>query len=104
MLREYLISEAMAALGRADDAVAGGGGDRRDGAARDGPLPGAVLARVAASHIRVGTFQFFSARGDQAKLTALLHYTIARHYPRAGWQPRLRLWRCSMRWRRGRRG
>ena len=46
-----------------------------------GGLPGAVVARVAASHIRVGTFQFFSARGDQAMLKALMGYTIARHYP-----------------------
>ena len=46
-----------------------------------GPLPGAVVARVAASHIRVGTFQFFHARGEVDKLRALLDYTIARHYP-----------------------
>ena len=46
-----------------------------------GPLPGAVVARVAASHIRVGSFQFFSARGETDKLRALLDYTIARHYP-----------------------
>ena len=47
----------------------------------DGRLPGAVLARVAASHIRVGTFQFFAARGEGDKLQALADYTIARHYP-----------------------
>ena len=51
--------------------------DRRD----TGTLPGAVLARVAASHIRVGTFQFFSARGEVEKLRALMDYTIARHFP-----------------------
>ncbi len=48
-----------------------------------GRLPGAVLARVAASHIRVGTFQFFAARGEADKLRALTDYTIARHYPGA---------------------
>ena len=48
-----------------------------------GRLPGAVLARVAASHIRVGTFQFFAARGETDKLRALMDYTIARHYPEA---------------------
>ncbi|NEY91267.1 protein adenylyltransferase SelO [Tabrizicola oligotrophica] len=81
MLREYLISEAMAALGipttRSLAVVATGETVWRDGAA----LPGAVLARVAASHIRVGTFQFFAARGEADKLRALVDYTIARHYP-----------------------
>ena len=81
MLREYLISEAMAALGvpttRSLAVVATGEAVWRD----SGRLPGAVLARVAASHIRVGTFQYFSARGEAAKLRALLDYTIARHYP-----------------------
>ena len=81
MLREYLISEAMAVLGvpttRSLAVVATGEDILREA----GMLPGAVLARVAASHIRVGTFQFFSARGDQDKLAALLHYTMARHYP-----------------------
>ena len=46
-------------------------------------LPGAVLTRVAASHVRVGTFQYFAARGDQEALQALLDYVIARHYPEA---------------------
>lgn len=81
MLREYLISEAMAALGvpttRALAVVATGEQILRD----SGPLPGAVLARVAASHIRVGTFAFFAAREDGATLRALTAYTIARHYP-----------------------
>ena len=81
MLREYLISEAMAAMGipttRALAVVATGETIWRDA----GPLPGAVLARVAASHIRVGSFQFFAARGETDKLAALLDYTIARHYP-----------------------
>jgi uncharacterized protein YdiU (UPF0061 family) len=83
MLREYVISEAMAALGvpttRCLAVVATGEDILRD----TGLLPGAVVARVAASHIRVGTFQFFSARGEVDKLRALLDYTIARHYPEA---------------------
>ena len=82
MLREYLISEAMHALGipttRALAVVATG-----ERVYRDEPLPGAVLTRVAASHIRVGTFQYFAARGDQEGLRALLDYVIARHYPSA---------------------
>lgn len=81
MLREYLISEAMAALGiptsRALAVVATGERVWRD----DGPLPGAVLARVAASHIRIGSFQFLAARGEEDKLRALMDYTIARHFP-----------------------
>ena len=81
MLREYVISEAMAAMGipttRALAVVATGETVWREA----GPLPGAVVARVAASHIRVGSFQFFSARGETDKLRALLDYTIARHYP-----------------------
>ncbi|GAB1479776.1 YdiU family protein [Paracoccaceae bacterium] len=81
MLREFLISEAMAALGvpttRSLAVVATGETVRRDG----GMLPGAVVARVAASHIRVGSFQFWAARGDGDKLRALLDYTITRHFP-----------------------
>jgi serine/tyrosine/threonine adenylyltransferase len=81
MLREYLISEAMHALGipttRSLAVVTTGETVWREA----GGLPGAVVARIAASHIRVGTFQFFSARGDQAMLKALTDYTIARHYP-----------------------
>jgi serine/tyrosine/threonine adenylyltransferase len=80
MLREYLISEAMAALGvpttRSLAVVATG-----ETVWREAALPGAVLARVAASHLRVGTFQFFAARGDKAQLKALADYTIARHDP-----------------------
>jgi uncharacterized protein YdiU (UPF0061 family) len=80
MLREYVISEAMHALGvpttRALAVVATG-----EDIAREDWLPGAVLARVAASHIRVGTFQFFAARGDWAAVARLLDYAIARHYP-----------------------
>ena len=83
MLREYLISEAMHALGvpttRSLAVVATGEKVFRDG----GALPGAVLARVAASHVRVGTFQYFTARGDQDAVRALLDYVITRHYPAA---------------------
>jgi serine/tyrosine/threonine adenylyltransferase len=80
VLREYLVAEAMHALGvptsRALAAVATG-----ETIYRETPLPGAVLTRVAASHIRIGTFQFFAARSDAAKVKALADYTIARHYP-----------------------
>src|SRR5207249_7119937 len=81
MLREVLISEAMHALGipttRALAVAATGEDVYRD----EGTLPGAVLTRVAASHIRVGTFQFFAARGDVESLRKLAEYTIARHDP-----------------------
>ncbi len=81
MLREFLISEAMAALGvpttRSLAVVATGETVWRDGLAQ----PGAVVARVAASHIRVGSFQFLAARGEEDKLRALIDYTIARHFP-----------------------
>lgn len=80
VLREYLIGEAMHALRipttRALAAVVTG-----EPVYREGALPGAVLTRVAASHIRVGTFEFFAARGDQEKVRRLADYVIARHYP-----------------------
>ncbi len=80
MLREYLISEAMAALGvpttRCLAVVATG-----EPVYRDRPLPGAVLTRVAASHIRVGTFEWAGLSGDPADLRAICRYTIVRHYP-----------------------
>ncbi|MDQ0507448.1 protein adenylyltransferase SelO [Xanthobacter agilis] len=80
VLREYLVSEAMAALGvpttRTLAAVTTG-----DPVWRERALPGGVLARVASSHIRIGTFQFFAARKDTEGLRALADYTIARHYP-----------------------
>jgi len=80
MLREVLIGEAMHALGipttRALAVVATG-----EPVLREVPLPGAVLTRVAASHIRVGTFQFFAARGDVERVRQLAEYTIARHDP-----------------------
>ncbi|MGR3570827.1 protein adenylyltransferase SelO [Brevirhabdus sp.] len=82
VLREYLVSEAMHALGipttRALAAVATGEKVQRETA-----LPGAVLTRVARSHIRVGTFQFFAARQDTEALRALCDHVIARHYPDA---------------------
>jgi serine/tyrosine/threonine adenylyltransferase len=82
VIREYLISEAMAALGipttRALAAVTTG-----DIVRREMPLPGAVLTRVAASHIRVGTFQFFASRGDVDGVRTLADYVIDRHYPDA---------------------
>ncbi|MCB8823303.1 protein adenylyltransferase SelO [Microvirga rosea] len=82
VLREYLISEAMAALGlpttRALAAVLTG-----EAVIREMPLPGAVLTRVASSHIRVGTFQYFAARQDVEGLRLLADYVIGRHYPHA---------------------
>ena len=82
MLREYLISEAMHALGvpttRSLAVVTTG-----EQVYRDEPLPGAVLTRVASSHVRVGTFQYFAARGDEAALRQLAEYVIGRHYPAA---------------------
>lgn len=83
VLREYVLSEAMHALGiptsRALAAVSTGEPVWRE----QGALPGAVLTRVASSHIRVGTFQFFAARRDVEGLKALYDYTVARHYPDA---------------------
>ncbi|RGP37187.1 protein adenylyltransferase SelO [Pseudotabrizicola alkalilacus] len=81
MLREYLISEAMAALGVPTTrslAVALTGEDVRREAGR---LPGAVVTRVAASHLRVGTLQFWAARGDHDALARVVDYAIARHDP-----------------------
>jgi uncharacterized protein YdiU (UPF0061 family) len=80
MLREYVISEAMHALGIPTTrslAVAATG----EPVYRDTQLPGAVLTRVAASHIRVGTMQWAAAHRDLAALRALADYTRARHYP-----------------------
>jgi uncharacterized protein YdiU (UPF0061 family) len=80
MLREYIISEAMHALGipttRSLAVVATG-----ETVYREEPLPGAVLTRVAASHIRVGTFEYAAARGDLDALRALADHTMRRHYP-----------------------
>ncbi|MEY2343150.1 YdiU family protein [Acidithiobacillus sp. IBUN Pt1247-S3] len=80
MLREYLIGEAMHALGipstRALAVVATG-----EAVQREQPLPGAILARVASSHLRVGTFQFVAVREQDELLRRLANYAIARHYP-----------------------
>ena len=80
VLREYLVSEAMNALGipTTRALMAATTGER---VYRDAVLPGAVLTRVAASHIRVGTFQFFAARKDFESLKLLIDHVIARHYP-----------------------
>jgi len=82
VLREYVVSEAMHALGipttRALAAATTG-----ETVHREGPMPGAVLARVAASHIRVGTFQALVARGDLDGLRTLAEHARARHYPEA---------------------
>ena len=80
MLREYIISEAMHALGIPTTrslAVATTG----ETVYRDTALPAAVLTRVAASHIRVGTFEWAAARGDATMMRALINYTLQRHYP-----------------------
>lgn len=80
VLREYIVSEAMAALGvpstRALAAASTG-----QPVLRDRPLPGAVLLRVARSHIRVGTFEFFGCRDDVAGLQLLVSHALRRHYP-----------------------
>ena len=82
MLREYLVGEAMHALGipttRALAVVATG-----ERVVRETMLPGAVLCRVAASHLRVGTFQYAAASGDRDVLRALADHAIARHHPEA---------------------
>ena len=86
MLREYLIGEAMQGLGipttRALAVVATG-----ERVLRERALPGAVLTRVAASHLRVGTFQYAAASGDRERLRALADYAIRRHYPEAADAP-----------------
>jgi uncharacterized protein YdiU (UPF0061 family) len=82
VLREYIVSEFMAAIGvpttRALAAVATG-----EPVFRESALPGALLVRVASSHIRVGTFQYFAARHDNEALRILADHVIARHYPHA---------------------
>ena len=86
-LREFLISEAMAALGipttRALAVVTTG-----SPVFRDGIHAGAVLTRIAASHIRIGTFQYFAARGEEERVRQLADYCIARHYPHIGGRER----------------
>ena len=80
VLREFLVAEAMHALGvpttRALAAVATG-----ERVQPETGLPGAILTRVAASHIRIGTFEYLASRRDMANLNRLIDYTLARHYP-----------------------
>jgi serine/tyrosine/threonine adenylyltransferase len=82
VLREYIVSEAMAALGipttRSLAAVVTG-----ESVVRETLLPGAVLTRVASSHVRVGTFQYFAARSDTEGVRRLADHVIGRHYPQA---------------------
>jgi serine/tyrosine/threonine adenylyltransferase len=82
VLREYIVSEAMAAMGipttRSLAATITG-----ESVMRETVLPGAVLTRVATSHIRVGTFQYFAARSDTEGVRRLADHAIARHYPQA---------------------
>ena len=86
VLREYLVSEAMAAMGvpttRSLAAVATG-----DRVQRERGHPGAVLTRIASSHIRVGTFQFFAAHFGADHVAQLSHYSIRRHFPELGEAP-----------------
>jgi uncharacterized protein YdiU (UPF0061 family) len=87
VLREYVVSEAMAALGipttRSLAAVLTG-----DPVYREVRLPGAVLTRVASSHIRIGTFQYFAARRDTEALKILADYCIQRHFPQLAGEAR----------------
>ena len=82
VLREYIVSEAMSAFGvpttRALAAVATG-----EHVIREGAVPGAIFTRVAASHLRVGTFEYFAARRDTDAIRILADYAIQRHYPGA---------------------
>ncbi len=84
VIREYIVSEAMHGLGipttRSLAAVASGETVYRD----NGPEPGGVLARVAASHVRVGTFEYFARRGDVDSVRRLADYVVQRHYPELG--------------------
>jgi serine/tyrosine/threonine adenylyltransferase len=87
VLREFIVSEAMAALGisttRSLAAVTTGETILR----QDGPLPGAVLTRVSRSHVRVGTFEYFGNRGDTEAVRILADYVIARLYPEVAGAP-----------------
>lgn len=81
MLREYVVSEWMARVGvpttRSLAVIATGDPVLRD----SGPEPGAILVRVATSHLRVGTFEYFAAREDREALFALLDFAVTRHDP-----------------------
>jgi len=80
VLREYIVSEAMSALGipttRALAALFTG-----ERVVREGPVPGAILVRIAKSHIRIGTFEYFAHRGEIDNIKTLANYVIDRHYP-----------------------
>lgn len=82
VIREYIVSEAMHALGvrttRSLAAVITG-----EPVYRETVLPGAIVARVAASHVRIGTFEYFAARGDHDAVQRLADYVVDRHYPEA---------------------
>ena len=86
MLREVLVSEGLHALGipttRSLAVVSTG-----DDVFRDHALPGAILTRVASSHLRVGTFQYFAARGEHERVRQLFDYALARHDPKLAGQP-----------------
>ncbi len=86
MLREYIISEAMHGLGipttRSLAVVATG-----EAVIRETGLPGAILTRVAASHIRVGTFQYIANWGTVEDVRTLADYTLQRHFPDIGKSP-----------------
>ena len=94
VIREYIVSEAMHHLGvpttRALAAVATG-----ETVFREEELPGGILTRVASSHLRIGTFEYFAARADHTGLAALLDYSLNRLYPHAqGENKALTLLRC----------
>ncbi len=80
VLREYLVGEFMHAVGvpttRSLAAITTG-----ETVLRERALPGAILARVASSHLRIGTFQYLAAQGDSVRLRKLADYAIKRHYP-----------------------
>lgn len=90
VLREYLVSEALHHLGlpATRSLAAATTGER---VFRDGALPGAILTRVASSHIRVGTFEYFAARRDLPSLKRLAEYSIQRHYPEIQNEPEAHL-------------
>ncbi|HRO29740.1 MULTISPECIES: YdiU family protein [Micrococcaceae] len=83
MLREYVVSEAMHALGIPSTRSLAVVGTGRSVLREDGPLPGALLARVAASHLRVGSFQYARSLEDPTVLRRLAEHAIARHHPQA---------------------
>ncbi|MEJ1969403.1 MAG: YdiU family protein [Rhizomicrobium sp.] len=81
VLREFLVSEAMAALGVPTTRTLGAATTGEIVLRQEGPLPGAILARVSRSHVRVGTFEYFGNRGDVEAVRTLADYVIARLYP-----------------------